>query len=554
VASGRASAQEEFLGPSPLPEPSELLESESEPEDVDLLVLPPITTDARGVPGSLLRVTIRSVEIVGSTAFDESDFEPIARPFLDRPLGTEQLTALVNEVTRLYASAGFLTSRAILPDQDLESDRLVVQVIEDRLDKIEIIGARAFRESYFKRRLRRAAGFPLNATALASKLEVLQRDDRIDRVEAVLEETTGGGSSTLRVVVHEAFPIDLSFHFDNHRASSVGIVGGGGLWRHSNLLGIGDELTLRYDGREGLQDGEVGLMLPVSTSDTLLSFRYRRSASRIVEPAFDDLDIRGDLESVEIELAQPLSRSRRFDSSIALVGEWRRSKSTLDGRVFCFQAEVTDCRPTVSVLRLRYDASLRRQRSALAARSTFSVGLDVLGATQAKGSREPDGSFAAWVGQIQWLQRPPSSLGLPRILDASWLISTAVIQLTPSRLLALERIALGGAGFVRGYRQSLLVRDNGFFGSLEGRIPVLRDAFGRAIIQGAPFFDVARGWNTRDGDSGDTLSSVGIGMVVTPHPRIQGSLYWGYRLTDQPKPHDDLQRHGIHFRITWNAI
>ncbi|WP_181357408.1 ShlB/FhaC/HecB family hemolysin secretion/activation protein [Stenomitos frigidus] len=61
------------------------------------------------------------------------------------------------------------------------------------------------------------------------------------------------------------------------------------------------------------------------------------------------------------------------------------------------------------------------------------------------------------------------------------------LQLADRPLLALEQVSEGGQDTVRGYRQDLLLADNGLFASAEVRIPLLRLPKLNGLLQLPPF-------------------------------------------------------------------
>ena len=119
----------------------------------------------------------------------------------------------------------------------------------------------------------------------------------------------------------------------------------------------------------------------------------------------------------------------------------------------------------------------------LAARTTLSVGLDVLDATSNPG-KAPDGEFVAWLTQVQGVWR------LPEFLLGTQIYARVDSQLTNRALLSIEKFAVGGERTVRGYRTNQLVRDQGVVASIEARIPVYRSPLGRPILEFTPFADV----------------------------------------------------------------
>jgi hemolysin activation/secretion protein len=123
--------------------------------------------------------------------------------------------------------------------------------------------------------------------------------------------------------------------------------------------------------------------------------------------------------------------------------------------------------------------------------------------------------------------------------------------------MTLEQIAIGGRYSVRGYRENTLLRDNAFLGSVEIRIPIVRNVAWADTLELAPFVDYGRGWNTRP-PTGEPLdiSSAGMGLRWAKTFRVpivwrpQLEVYWGHPFRDIDTGSDrDLQDSGIHFQF-----
>lgn len=63
-------------------------------------------------------------------------------PFKNRTLLTEDLEGLRLALTLRYINKGYLTSGAIIPDQDVRSGVITVPIIEGKLTRIDIEGNR----------------------------------------------------------------------------------------------------------------------------------------------------------------------------------------------------------------------------------------------------------------------------------------------------------------------------------------------------------------------------------------------------------------------------
>ncbi len=192
----------------------------------------------------------------------------------------------------------------------------------------------------------------------------------------------------------------------------------------------------------------------------------------------------------------------------------------------------------------------RSPNQVLAARSTFSWGLDALDAT-INDNDLPDGRFFAWLGQFQWARRLAET--------DNQLVFRLQGQLTSDPLLPMEQFAVGGLWSVRGYRTNALVRDQGFASSLELRIPVMHREDGAPLLQVVPFVDAGGAWyKGRGGDTPDpkTIASAGLGIRFDPHERIHAELYWGhaFQKDDLAGPDDSLQDSGWAFLLTANLF
>ena len=164
----------------------------------------------------------------------------------------------------------------------------------------------------------------------------------------------------------------------------------------------------------------------------------------------------------------------------------------------------------MTVLRFYQDWLDRNAERVIALRSTFSVGVNALGATVT--SSPPTGKFFTWFGQAQYVRR----------LFGNWeFLARGSLQLSKDPLFPIEQFVLGGFATVRGYREYLSATDNAAVGTLELRVPVARltlPALGSTttdsgFIQIAPFLDHGTGWNTgRATPANSTLSSVGVGV------------------------------------------
>src|SRR5262245_14800225 len=117
--------KEEFQRPHPPPSPV-----------LPIVPLPP-EGEAPTKPGAL-QVYVRDIMVTGNTVFSDEEINQVTAPFKNRTLITEDLERLRLSLTLLYINKGYMTSGAIIPDQDIAAGVVAVHIVEGRLIKIKI--------------------------------------------------------------------------------------------------------------------------------------------------------------------------------------------------------------------------------------------------------------------------------------------------------------------------------------------------------------------------------------------------------------------------------
>jgi hemolysin activation/secretion protein len=394
-------------------------------------------------------VLVKRIKLTGNTVFSEEELAPIVAPYEGRTLTSEDLYALRQALTQHYIEHGYINSGAEIPDQEVKAGVIEVRIIEGRLTELELSGNDWVRDSYLKKRMMLGSEGALNLKVLQERLQLLQQDRLIDRINAELRPGLRPGESLLRVQVEESRPYELGTSFNNRRSPSVGGLRGEVYGAMHNLTGFGDSLGTRYGVTDGLDDVGAFYSFPFTARDTRFKLYFDRSDSEVIEEPFDAIDIRSETETYGVSLSHPFYRTPQRQLLGELLLERRSSESFLAGASFAFyllpflpflpfpSTPITrDGENDVTVLRLVQEWVDRRPNQVLAARSTFSVGLDALGATT-NPRNLPDGQFFAWLGQFQWVQR---------LWDTeNQLLVRADLQLAEDPLLPLEKLGVGGA-------------------------------------------------------------------------------------------------------------
>lgn len=523
------------------------LQVTNENSKVDAEATPPELQNKPDPPPSEIpqEIIVERFEVVGSSVFTPEELATITQPYQNRPLSLSELFQVRSDVTKLYTEKGYLSSGAYIPPQALQNGILTIQVIEGELEAINVSGTERLTSGYVRSRLSAATDTPLNANELLEALQLLRLDSLIENVSAELEEGIRPGTSILNVQIEEADPFFLSTQFDNGRTPSVGSNRGRAGISHGNFLGFGDRLELGYTNTEGSDDLDVAYSVPVNAQEGRVSFAFGAGDNEVVEEPFNPLDIQSESRYYNLSFRQPIIREPGQELALGIAFSRQESETFVLDTPFALSRGANDEGETrISAFRLFQEWVDRGDEEVFAVRSQFSVGVGLFEATD--NEDEPDSHFFAWRGQAQWIRR----------LDEDFLlILRGDLQLTPTGLVPLEQFRLGGIDSVRGYRQDLLLGDNGVFAGAEVRIPLFRIQPIDGVVQLTPFIDLGTVWNSDEVEiDQDFLSAVGIGLNFSAGNSFNARLDWGIPLNDIDNQGDSLQEDGIHFSINYNFL
>ena len=536
--------------PQPLPSPEELLPSTT-----------PTTPSSPRLPNRLIEnIRVERFEVLGSTVFSQEQFKEILAPFTNKTLSLAELFQARSAVTQLYIDAGYITSGAYLPTQRLRDGVVKIQVVEGTLEEVKITGTKGLNPSYIRSRLVKNKSSPLNRDRLLESLQLLQQNPLIANLSAELSAGTRPGASLLEINITEADSFDTILTIDNGRSPSVGSFRRRIQLREANLFGIGDGLGIGYTNTDGSDGLDVNYTLPFNASGGTLQLAYGTTSSDVIEPPFDSLNIESESSYFEISLRQPLFQTPTQEFTLGLTAS--RQESEISSSIEIPGFITTEIPPSelspgadddgntkVSALRFSQEWTARSDREVIAFRSQFSLGIDAFNATT--NDNAPDSSFLAWRGQGQWLRL---------LAEDTLFLVRADLQLANQALVPLEQIGIGGFGSVRGYRQDILLADNGVFASAEVRLPILRIREQQAVLQIIPFVEFATAWNSdrNNGDrtelDPDTIASTGLGLQWQQGDRFTARFEWGIPLITVNSRERTWQEKGLYFFVQYNPF
>jgi hemolysin activation/secretion protein len=509
------------------------------PEESEAFELPSVEEPpAPRLTGRTLRVEGYAFD--GNTVVSTDELQRIAAPYRGDNVDIAELEALRVALTRHYIDRGYINSGALLPEDFYRDGTVRFRIVEGRLSEVRTSGLGRLRESYLRQRLVRPDQ-PLDVDTLQERFQLLLTDPLFARVNARLQPGAEAGQAILDVDVARARPWELSLYTNNYQPPSIGaeVVGATGVLR--NLTGLGD--TLEADLAHGIEGGDnyfINWRMPV-VYRTHVFARYQHEESSVVEEPLDVLDLESELDSYEAGISHALQDTIRRRLSLDLLYTHRENRTSFMGEPFSFVPGEPTGTSKVDAWRFAQEAVLRGGIQSFAFRSTFTSGRTNVDERLAPPEIVPAEDYFTWIGQAQYA----------RLLakNGANLLVRGTVQLSPDRLVPMERFALGGIATVRGYRENQVVRDQGYAVTIELRYPLFDRPAERHRFTVAPFLDIGEAWNR--GEDHQELSSIGLGLIWE-FKGLSAEVYYGAKLVDpEVETSGDLQDEGISFQLRY---
>ncbi|MEM8755232.1 MAG: ShlB/FhaC/HecB family hemolysin secretion/activation protein, partial [Pseudomonadota bacterium] len=474
------------------------------------------------------RFVLKGVDFIveGQSPFAEGYLRDAAAPLIGAEVALADLEAFRRLLIEELVKAGYIGAAVAIPEQRIENGVVLFRVVVGRLAAVTIAGERVgdgigeLAPDYIGRRVSGDPDAPLNVNVLQERLRALIADRNVERVSADLRPTGRAGEVELAIDAVARRPWDLAIALSNDGASASGELKGSLSGAYRNLTGYGDQTTLDLFVTEGAVGAAATLDGPLPNGSLTPFVRLEAQRARVIEAPLDELDIESRVFSVSAGFAAPLLSNSAEYLGVTAQLALKRTETTLSDQPFAFSPGVGEDGVTrLTVLTVAQDYSRRDVDWALAARSSFNIGLSVLGASADDADDAddaPDERFLSWVGQIQ---------GVYAATDDLTLIARAQAQFADGPLLPAADVAIGGRSSVRGFREGAVVSDQAVAGTLQADF-VLGDLTLPGVDGGvaspvalSPFVDAGRAWNIGEGGS-STLVGVGAGLSWSPLPQV----------------------------------
>jgi len=493
-------------------------------------------------------VYVNSIEVAPSEILTKEEIDSITRQLVGKNVLISDIQRVIDDINTLYASKGFVTARAYLPEQTVQNGNIYIALMESRIGNINIQENRWTKTGYIERRIPEKQGQILDIVELEKDILDFNRyNDGID-LKANLKAGEKPGTTDIDLVADERFPFHVMGIFDNAGRYSTGSLRGGAMIYADSLFGHRDRLSIGSYFSGGAQSPFADYNFPVNKKDGRIGFMFSSTFANVKwGPYADIFNIRSNAYQYSLYYSQPWIRKPGFELKTYTAINYKRARTMVD--IKGMDVKVSDTIDNVTsaevALQLRKDTKYGIWYLNQDAYYSFPIF-----------NSDRDNNYFKYSGSLVRLH--DFSHGIIGQLRSNY-------QIVPGdkAIPYMDQMQTGGLVTVRGYSEGLMIGKNGYFISGELMFPILprtitsprtgeKIPFIGRYVKGAVFADTAGIFPAAKEDiygGRYFAASVGMGLRVQLPLDLTGRVYWGFPLIrNHYEPYSKMGR--LHFEVT----
>lgn len=393
---------------------------------------------------------IDKVDLTGNTLLDYRKKSKVISPYLQQCLTLNDMQEIAKSITNNYIEKGYVTSQAIIPEQDLSNHKLVIKIIEGRIKDISINGVSSRLIDIifpsFKEKI-------LNLRDLEHGLEQLNRLTTAQYTLDIQPSDSVGYSSVTINRKAKKLPLKNRLTIDNSGTETTGKILLTNTTTIDSLFGLGEQwiFSLKTNTDFPYTHYSRAYTASVNIPYGYWFYQYQLSHSSSSYSFQDN----------QKYIYKNKNKDQQFDIS-RLVYRDNKQRVTLKGtlkhkkaKTQLAQQKLLINSPTLTSLSFSPEYTLSLHNGYLIINPTAEFGISLLGAT-------PD--YIADNSPRSHYRKLSLNLSYQYLLTEQFSYLTSFhSQYTPDNLYGSEKIAIDGIKAVRGYKETNFNANNGFY-------------------------------------------------------------------------------------------
>ncbi|MEY0712023.1 ShlB/FhaC/HecB family hemolysin secretion/activation protein [Providencia huaxiensis] len=449
---------------------------------------------------------ISEIQFVGATQLTTKTQTQLTSSYLKRCLTLSEIQKLTKHVTNYYMEQGFITSQAIIPEQDLSSHQLLLQVIEGHVETIEIENSP---ERLVHQIFPYQQGKILNLRHIEQGLEQL---NRLSSAKYTIDIQPGSQNGYSRVIIHQQgkkWPITSQLNLDNSGMEATGkqLLTGG--LTVDSPLGFGEQWSV--SGNTDM-DGSVShhnryIVANVNVPYGYWSYRYQFYRNSTLQPFYasgQQYRYEGKNTNQQLDISRLIYRDGKQRLTLQSSLKHKNANTQLASQTLSISS------PTLTSLSFTPQYSTTLGQGYFTFNPAAEWGISAFGAS-------PD-TLAKDSPRSHYRKFSLSSSYQYFFFNGLTYLTSFYGQYSPDNLYGIERISIGGQYSVRGYHEQSLSGNRGGYWRNEINKDIANTAIGQLRFIGA--LDYGFIASDKYHVEHDTLAGGAVGLSFTGNSLI----------------------------------
>jgi len=498
---------------------------------------------------SMPKFDIFEYKIEGNSRLSDLQIERAVMAFLGEGKTLVEVESARAGLERAYHDAGYLTVVVSIPEQNVDSGIVELQVVEAPVERLRVKGSEYHSLSGIKSRVPELAEgkvphFPTMQTQLAG----INRAADI-KATPVLRAGKAPGTVEVQLEVEDKFPLHANVELSNRQSPNTSAMRVLGSLRYDNLWQLGHSIGLTVQSSPQKVD-EVRVLagtyvMPVGRDGEALTMYAVHSRSSLTTLAnAPGLGVLGNTDIVGMRYALPLGAADNYSHALSVGADYKKVNQSVTVNGAGNIATPITYMPLVAA----YTGNWLGEDRPTTFDATATIGMrGLLGNTDKEFAAKRFGASASFLALRTGLQHA-ESIG-------RWSLAGKVeLQLASGPLVSNEQFTAGGAESVRGYLEGERAGDHALRASFELRTPQYKPAgvTSHWSMTGLAFFDAVQLRTLQPvfpQPAQQTMRGAGLGLRLAAPRGLALEFDWAHALDD-----GDVTRKGsnrLHARLVW---
>ncbi|MEY0765813.1 MULTISPECIES: ShlB/FhaC/HecB family hemolysin secretion/activation protein [Providencia] len=449
---------------------------------------------------------ISEIQFVGATQLTTKTQTQLTSSYLKRCLTLSEIQKLTKHVTNYYMEQGFITSQAIIPEQDLSSHQLLLQVIEGHVETIEIENSP---ERLVHQIFPYQQGKILNLRHIEQGLEQL---NRLSSAKYTIDIQPGSQNGYSRVIIHQQgkkWPITSQLSLDNSGMEATGKQLLTGSLTVDSPLGFGEQWSASANTD---MDGSVShhnryIVANVNVPYGYWSYRYQFYRNSTLQPFYasgQQYRYEGKNTNQQFDVSRLIYRDGKQRLTLQSSLKHKNANTQLASQTLSISS------PTLTSLSFTPQYSTTLGQGYFTFNPAAEWGISAFGAS-------PD-TLAKDSPRSHYRKFSLSSSYQYFFSNGLTYLTSFYGQYSPDNLYGIERISIGGQYSVRGYHEQSLSGNRGGYWRNEINKDIANTAIGQLRFIGA--LDYGFIASDKYHVEHDTLAGGAVGLSFTGNSLI----------------------------------